>query len=329
MPESPLRLSKVGEADAEVILLDGNKYLFSTDDFSAEDQFRETDPYSLGWNIACGAISDIVAAGGKPLTYSQAMAVSPTWNEDFIDKFSEGISRVLQKYGISFIGGDLGVSDNWHYTASVIGKPGSKIIDRKGCAIGDKIFITGKIGAGNLEAALKMCSENSKLELLLKSVKTRFHTQEDISEILCEYATAAIDTSDGVFAALQTLAEINNCGFMIDNLPYITKANMAAKLLNLPKLLLCLGECGEYEILFTCKQENIPQLQKVAMEKEIALFELGEISDKSNKILTEKDKQFDFSDYNVSARDFTDLKEYLSMMQCEIMKRENKDLGEL
>ncbi len=315
MPDSPLRKSRFMEVDSEVIQLGAKQYLFTTDGFSKEDLFRENDPFILGWNIACASISDIIAAGGKPLIYSHSMVISKKWDEKYIEQFSKGISDVLKRYSISFSGGDLGISDDWSYIASVIGKPEGKILNRKGTKANDTIFITGKIGTGNLEAALNLYSQNKKIEIFLKTVKNKFRILNKIPEILFKYASTAIDTSDGAFAALQTLSEINQKGFYINNIPFISKGIVASKILNLPKLLLFFGECGEYEILFTVNEQNKNAFVEEFKINKLDLYEIGKINENyNNKSILFNGKHLNVSDYNLNARDFNNVKEYLKEM---------------
>jgi thiamine-monophosphate kinase len=315
MPISPLRKSISGEADAEVITLGDKTYLFTTDEFSKEDLFRENDPYVLGWNIACGAISDVVAAGGKPLVYSHGMVVAKDWDENYIELFSKGVSAVLEKYQISFIGGDFGIAEDWRYTASVIGEPVGRLVNRKGCTPGDSIFITGKIGGGNFDAALNLYTQNEAVKTLTIGAKHKFRTHEKLPNILSEFATSTIDTSDGVFAALQTISELNNTGFEINHLPFLSKGVLASNILKLPKLLLFLGECGEYEILFTiCKQNKESAIEKFK-EQRLQFYEIGKITDCcTNKTVLLKNKLHKFAEYNLRARDFDDVKDYLKAM---------------
>lgn len=325
MPVSPLRTSVSGEVDSEVILLGDKEYLFTTDDFSQEDMLREHDPAGLGWNIACGAISDIIAAGGKPLVYSHSMVIPAHWDEVFVRSFTTGISRVLSKYSVSFAGGDLGVGDKWRYTASVIGEPVGKKVNRRGCQAGDAIFITGKIGAGNLEAALNMFADAGSLGKLLTAVKTRFSTHEKLPAILSRYATSAIDTSDGVLPALQTISTLNGTGFRISNPPFISTGVMAATLLHLPVMTLFLGECGEYEILFTVRAHDkaalIVDLQKLRIEA----CELGEITaEASQQTVSYNRNLFSLAEYDIRARDFPHVKDYLRAMTEWLSQRGSK-----
>ena len=219
MPLSPLRKSKSGEVDSEVILLGDKEFLFSMDDCSNEDLLPEKDPFMLGWCIACGAISDIIGAGGKPLLYAHSMVIPRDWDEEYLRSFSKGIAAVLAEYSISFCGGDLGIADKWRYTASMIGIPTGRIVNRIGCKNGDAIFITGRIGAGNLAAITTLFADNESIMELLKGNKIGFPTHTRLSGLLSKYATCAIDTSDGVFSALQTISTLNNTGFKLNSLP--------------------------------------------------------------------------------------------------------------
>lgn len=313
MPDSPLRKSNCFEVDSEVIQLGDEKYLFTTDDFSAEDLFRDDDPYTLGWNIACASISDIIASGGKPLVYSHSMVISKAWDEKFIEQFSKGISEVLKIYSVSFIGGDLGISENWRYTSTVIGKPMGKMINRKGIGLNDTIFITGKIGAGNLQAAMNLFSHDDRVKEMQNIENDIFRTNELLPEILTEFASASIDTSDGVFSALRTLSELNGKGFRINALPYIGNGINISEALKLPIELFFLGECGEYEILFTVNENKRDDLLEAAREKKIDIFEIGKFTDdKNEKIISMNNKIIDLNHYDLNARDFTNVRDYLN-----------------
>lgn len=312
MPDSPLRISRCFESDSEVIYLGGRKYLFTTDDFSKEDLFHEKDPYVLGWNIGCASVSDIIAAGGIPLIYSHSMVISRNWEDKYIEAFAKGIAEVLKTYSISFAGGDLGISENWRYTSTVIGKCGDKILNRKGVQPGDSIFLTGEIGRGNLNAALSLFSYDPRIKELSVSEKNIFRTHEHIARALSKYASAAIDTSDGVYSALRILSELNGKGYIIDSLPFITGGVRVSKSLNLPSELLFLGECGEYEILFTVGDNKKSELIKEIHDLGLTVYEIGKFTGNSDeKIILMNGKRTNLKDYDLNARDFVDVKEYL------------------
>ena len=115
------RLNRCNESDCEIIDLDGKTYLYTTDEFSAEDRFCEHDPRLLGWNIAAGALSDIYACGGSPVYYAHSLTVPKTWDRKYVEGLAGGVAEALRKSGALFIGGDCGQSQTWRCCASVIG----------------------------------------------------------------------------------------------------------------------------------------------------------------------------------------------------------------
>lgn len=160
MPRSTSQLNKLFEADSEIIDFHGHRLLFTMDEFSEEDLLRDEDPYVLGWNMAVGSISDILASGGKPKYYAHSLVIQDSWTKDYVSKLSLGIAQVLKDVGVAFIGGDFGISKTWRYTSSVIGDLEGSPMLRSGAKVGDGIFLTGPIGSGNVEAALVLYAEN-------------------------------------------------------------------------------------------------------------------------------------------------------------------------
>ncbi|MCD4779026.1 MAG: thiamine-monophosphate kinase [Candidatus Omnitrophica bacterium] len=312
-PQSNRRLNKCFESDAEVISLDDKQFLFTIDEFSGEDMFRENDPYTLGWNVAAGGISDIFACAGIPLFYGHAMVVSNAWNEDFIRKFTGGVADVLKKTDTVFIGGDFGKAKNWHYTASIIGKTGNRPLNRTGASVGDAIYLSGKIGSGNLEAALKLYSDDKRLKMISAVIKNRFCLRFKESAFIGEYANCCIDTSDGVFNALNTISEINSVGYEISDLPYINTGSLGASAISLPKELLLLGEAGEYELLFTVSIKDEKDFLWRGKQKKFNFYKIGRVID-SSRILIDGDRSMDLSHLHVRARDFDERKEYLEYL---------------
>lgn len=156
------------ESDSEVFDYKENKLLFTTDTFSNEDLFRDNNPYQLGRNLAVATLSDILASGGAPLFYGHSMVVSKQWQRPFIIEFSRGIADVIKLVDATFLGGDFGQSEKWQYTGIAIGEV-VKPLSRIGAKNGDSVYLTGKAGAGNLEAALTLYSDLPLLGNLLKN----------------------------------------------------------------------------------------------------------------------------------------------------------------
>lgn len=311
MPRSKDQLNRLFEADSEIIAFPGGKILYNIDDFSEEDLFRDEDPYALGWNMAAGSISDILASGGKPRYYAHSLVVQDSWSQEYVDNLARGIAEVLKEMGVAFIGGDFGVSESWRYTGSVIGMLEGSPMLRSGAKVGDSIYITGSIGNGNVEAALKLYSEKRLIKQLTRGWKNLFQLRFKEAEIIKKYSYCCIDTSDGVFNALKAVSKMSGTGFVVGQLPYVKSGLLLAKALNIPKELLFLGECGEYELLFTLSKENEGEFIKEARDKRLIFQRIGEVTEQNTKLLRERDKEIDLTNYCFKARDYAEPKEYL------------------
>ena len=312
MPRNVSQLNGLFEADCEIIDFKGGRMLFNIDEFSCEDYMRDGEPYTLGWNVAVGSISDILASGGQPLFYLHSMTVGEDWGEEYIKNFSKGVSDVLKRFNTAFLGGDFGRSKDWRYTATVIGTIEGEPVLRSGASVGDKIYITGKIGAGNLEAFLKLYEDKKVLGKIAGKVKTHFKLRLEEAQLIKKYASCCIDTSDGVFNAVKAIAEMSGTGYELYNLPYTGLGVMAAKLTGMPTALLFLGECGEYELLFTVGAKKEKDFLKEAEEKGFEFFEIGKIAQASSKVLIEDKSIRNLESLDISARCYSDMKQYIN-----------------
>lgn len=312
MPKSPDQVNKLFESDSEIIVQGNLKIAYNIDEFSEEDLLRDHDPYILGWNVAVGCLSDILASGAIPKYYAHSFVAKKTWTKEYVEKMSLGIGDVLRKAGAAFIGGDFGVSELWRYTGSSIGEAQGQPLLRSGAECGDIIFISGRIGMGNIEAALKLYSENIIVRKIADQYKNQFHLRVEEAQLIREFSSCCIDTSDGVLNALQTISAQSKTGYKVWNLPYERSGIALAKLLGLPKELLFCGECGEYELLFTIHQADAEEFRRRAEKMELTFYEIGEIQGQGVQLLEYKNNNsIDFSSYNLSARDYEDQKEYL------------------
>lgn len=307
IPKSSLQMNDLFESDSEILNFYDNKMLINIDTFSKEDNFNENDFYTLGWNLAVGGISDILASGGRAVFYGQSLIIKKDWDANDIKKLTKGVKEVLEKTGAHFIGGDLGVQDDWSYTAVVIGKPGKNILTRKNAKPGDVICLSGEIGKGNLMAAYQIYKRN-------KLLKSKFNLRINESELIKKYSNCCIDTSDGLFNSLNIISEQSNTGYEITEIPYIKSGLIISKLLSIPQELLFLCECGEYELLFTISEDKEKDFFNEAKTKKMKFYKIGKITGSKERILKQKNNIINLSHIKKRARDFNNIKQYLNYL---------------
>ena len=297
LPRSRRQENDVFESDAEILRTSNGFLLFSVDEYSKEDHLRTDNPYKLGWNMTVATISDIFASGGIPAYYSHSVSINPKiWDTDFLKDFTAGISDALHKSNTYFLGGDLGFSDQWHYTGIVLGKSIRKLT-RKGAKIGDTVFMTGKSGRGNMDAAYQLFNiqNDNMLPFSLKCKETR---------LIAKYAACCIDSSDGLVNALLTLSNINNTGFSITNPNMDDIAVKFSKKIGIPAALLLMGECGEYELIFTVENKNVQKFLEEAYSMKLEFTAIGKITPENIKSIKIDNQIIDLFDFNIRGRDF-------------------------
>lgn len=324
LPRSRNQLNNLFESDSEIVQFGGKKLLFTVDEYSSEDQFRDNDPYTLGWNLTVATISDILASGGIPRYYAHSMNIPvQKWDNKYISHFSKGIADVLTKVQASFIGGDVGTADKWHYTGIAIGE-NENPVTRLGAKPREIILMTGQIGIGNLEAALNIYSKKPLLNVLLKGYKTRLAVRFDESRLIREFATSCIDSSDGILNALNTLSDLNNTGFEITQTPYFPGGLAVCKLLSKPKELLLTGECGEYELIFTINEKILPLFLQTDKHKHLSFTPIGRITRQPERLLITSEKTIDFTDFNVRSRNYENISLYIEDLNKYLVNHEKQ-----
>ncbi len=322
LPAAPERITPVYSSDCELAVLEGISLLCNLDEFSSEDRLRTDNPECLGWNLACAALADVFACGGRAQLYSHALVPAPDWDEAFLEAFARGVGAALRGCGAGFLGGDWGHGDDWRYTAQVIGRPRDRVIDRRGARAGDSLFLSGRIGLGNLEAALGLYGEGVVFQKMLALFRPRFRLLHREAGLVAQYASAAIDTSDGLASGLLQLADQSQVGFVVDHIPYLGSGRLACRLLGKPPMLLALGGAGEYELLFSVPPTREISLLEAARIEGLELFRIGTVVEASqaSRILADHRLSLCLSQGIPSARDYQNLSDYLRDLESMVRK---------
>jgi thiamine-monophosphate kinase len=306
--------------DAQPLEINGMELLFTVDEYSSEDYFLDDDPLRLGWNLVVATLSDILAAGGVPQSYAHSMTIPVSWDKIFIESFGKGIKNCLEAAKANFIGGDTGFGNSWKYTGIAIGTPLVNL-NRSGAKAKDSIYTTGHVGAGNLEAAARMFGSQIREKSSLQKMLTAFPYRAGEAELIRKYASSCTDSSDGMLNALMNLAGCSQLGFLVDKLPYLAEGLRACELLNADKTLLFMGECGEYELVFTIPQEKETGFLAESSNKGMVFTKIGGMTVNKEYILKYDENIINFENYDIHARNFGDIAEYLDAINDFLIKQ--------
>jgi thiamine-monophosphate kinase len=274
---SPHQLNKPHESDAEIIQIGELKLAITTDCISEEILTGlYDDSYLIGWMIVTVNLSDLAAVGAKPIGILISEIIPKDFSEEKIMRLQKGISDACNKYKTFVLGGDTNEGEKLVLTGTAIGIINSeKILSRVGCKLGDLLYSSGKLGIGNAFAISKLISKTNST-LNYKPV-----AQINFCKIISKYASACMDTSDGLISTLDQLMRLNNVGFEItENCEKLIddEALSYTKYLNIPSWLLFAGQHGEFELVFTIPQNLTHEFLAEAEKKGFYPIELGVVT---------------------------------------------------
>jgi thiamine-monophosphate kinase len=253
LPRSPHQINKLQEADAEIIILPGGsmgRLALSID--TIEEEIRAglyTDPWLIGWMSVMVNMSDLAAVGADPVGILLSETIPPGCSQEFLTNLQRGITDACRACGTFVLGGDTNAAANLSITGCAAGMiPGGNLLTRRGSHVGDSLYCSGALGTGNAYAFTKLTGTNNGA--------IRYQPRARLLEgrLVREYASACMDTSDGVTATLDQLMRINGIGFHLEKGWENSLDGTSRELIHqthTPEWLLLAGLHGEFELLFT------------------------------------------------------------------------------
>ena len=279
--KAPHKLNKIHEADAELIDMGGGSenYLAITTDALVEEisSGLYDDPYLEGWMLAMVNFSDLAAVGAEALGLLISVSYPSTLNEVFMAKLTEGISDACQRLNTFVLGGDTNQGKELFLSGSAVGLvPKKSTITRIGAKPGDKLYLTGPAGLGNIFAFLRLSKQDLKLPELFYQPVAKMKE----GKIVRRFAGCCMDTSDGVMHTVDTLMRLNHHQFVLnDNWDQVLHpiAFEVCRAQNLPPWLVLAAVHGEFELCFTISPHNEKNFLQEASKTGWTPILIGEI----------------------------------------------------
>ena len=269
-------LKGIGDDCAVLRLLRGGESLVTTD-FTLEGIHFRRDwhpPESVGHRCLARGLSDIAAMGGEPVAAFLSLALPRDLPQSWVGPFARSLISVADKYGVTLAGGDTAESPNGILADIVVvgTVPKGKAILRSTARIGDRIFVSGELG-GSAAALVRMMSSKKKLNP--RDYRRHFYPEPrlELGRILREkrFASAMIDTSDGLSSDLAHICEESGVGAELDAavIPRARVGKSASEV----DLDLALDGGEDYELLFTA-----PPRQRLPRQiAGVCITEIGQI----------------------------------------------------
>jgi thiamine-monophosphate kinase len=275
--------------DCAVIQVDQNRALLLTCDIQIQDrhfQLQNTSAYQLGRRAMAVNLSDIAAMGGTPLYALVSLGLPPDLEVDDYETLFEGMRDELKAFQAFIIGGNLAqTKKNLVIDISLIGEVHPfHFVERKGAQVGDKIYLTGEVGASaaGFHVLQKFGTDYpEKFQALVEKHRQplpRITMGQKLAQQ--QMASAMIDVSDGIASDLYHICQMSQVGaeIMFDQLPFPEKLSEVSKLCHVSVQDLILHSGEDYELLYTVKSIVSEQdLKTMGQECGVPLTHIGKI----------------------------------------------------
>ncbi|MGZ3807651.1 MAG: thiamine-phosphate kinase [Bacteriovorax sp.] len=279
---NPDQINSIHQSDSELVSFfpQGDDLLaVSVDTVEEEIALGFYDsPESIGFASVMASVSDLAAVGAGPIGIVCSLSLTNEYRDETMRRrLASGIERACKQLGTFVLGGDTNWSDRLAITITAMGRTTKKQAKlRTPMEEGDHLYSTGLFALGSVRAALKILNiKNEKLN-------SEYYPIARIKEglFLSQYASAMMDTSDGLMSALDQLSRLNHCGFKLSlSAVDLIRPDLRpiVKELNFPALAFLASEVGEYELLFTVKAIDHDRFVRDSQMNGVQFFNLGKV----------------------------------------------------
>lgn len=263
--------------DAACLKVPKDKELvISCDTLVADVHFLSSwDAYDIAWKAVMVNVSDMAAMGADPCWLMLALTLLEA-DSKWLKRFSQGIRDALDQYNIALIGGDttrgpLAMSLTIHGLV-----PDKKAIKRGGARPGDIVYVTGHLGgAAQAVALLKETNVNcsDRAELMQKLLHPQ--PRVDFNPYLREFASAAIDISDGLSSDLNHICTASQMGACLNIEQIPIHPVVAQSRQDAAEFTLHGGD--DYELCFTVSPKNEGRMLSQLAQANMNVYAVGVI----------------------------------------------------
>lgn len=241
----------------------------------------------LGWKALAINLSDIAAMGGMPRYALVSLTLPDDTEVDDVTALYHGMIELAKQSGVAIVGGDTNRDSLVSVTVTVLGniERQGRVLTRSSAAPGDKVAVTGYLGAAaaGLNMLMNQLEFDTEVTNSLRRAFLRPHARVAEGQLLAsEGVKTAIDISDGLISDLSHICQQSRVGARIEmeRVPVhpAVKANFSDKSL---ELALAGGE--DYELLFTADAQTISRIKEkascpITVIGEITRGNIGEVT---------------------------------------------------
>ncbi|RDE82429.1 thiamine-phosphate kinase [Haemophilus parahaemolyticus] len=274
----------VGDDCAITSIPTGYQLAITTDTLVEGTHFLPSiSPADLAYKSVAVNLSDLAAMGATPAWVSLALTL-PEIKEEWLAEFSQSLFAILDRYGVSLIGGDT-TKGSLSITFTAQGfLPENQGLFRHQAKVGDWIFVSGFLGdsAAGLDLLLKNRKIENESDRYLIQRHLRPTPRVELGLALRSFSCCALDISDGLLADLEHILERSQVGaeIYLENLPLSRHLCTQYEQTQAEKFALTGGE--DYELCFTVSEEKREEMEQVLRSQGIKVTCIGKILPQTN-----------------------------------------------
>lgn len=272
-------LLSVGDDCAITQIPNGHRLAITTDTLVEGTHFLPSiSPADLAYKSVAVNLSDLAAMGATPAWFSLALTL-PEIREEWLAEFSQSLFAILDRYGVSLIGGDT-TKGPLSITLTAQGfLPQDQGLFRHQAKEGDWIFVSGYLGdsAAGLDLLLNNRKIDTESDRYLVQRHLRPTPRVELGLALRTFSQSALDISDGLLADLGHILERSQVGaeIYLENLPLSRHLLNQVSLEQAEKFALTGGE--DYELCFTVSEEKRAEMETILRSQGIKVTCIGKI----------------------------------------------------
>jgi thiamine-monophosphate kinase len=272
--------------DAAALRPTGDDIVVTTDAIVEGVHFLPDDPPDTIARKALRVnLSDLAAKGAVPAGFVLTLALRNA-DDAWLKPFAAALGEDARRFGCPLLGGDtVSTPGPLMISITAFGRvPANRMVHRSGAKPGDRIIVTGTIGdaalglavlsGGKVHAAL---GDAAARDLLINRYRLP-QPRTALAEIVREYASAAMDVSDGLAGDLTKLCGVSGISAVID-LDSIPLSDAARDLVSRGvvgiETLIAGGD--DYEILCTVADDRVEAFAQAAKGAGVASSSIGTV----------------------------------------------------
>lgn len=273
----------VGPGDDAAALRVGRTTLLLTTDALVEGVHFRTGwlgARALGSRAYASNASDIAAMGGRPLVALMALEVPHATSSATLDGIVAGFVDAARRHGAKLVGGNVTRGPVLAVTTTLVGQAGSRVVTRAGARPGDRVMVTGALGAMGTAIRDRRAGRATPLPAVPDRVGA--------GRLLARLASAMIDVSDGLVQDLGHVARASGVRVRLDA-RRIPLAALCRRRLGPRALGFALAAGEDYELACTVPARRLAGLGRLASRLGCRLTRIGVVESGPPGVVVEAD----------------------------------------